>query len=298
MKGILVVNKPINMTSHDVVAILRRKLGIKRIGHTGTLDPMATGVLPICIGNATRVSEYIMEQGKAYIAKMKFGKSTTTYDFTGETVESSDRVIFSKEEIEEKLECFKGDILQKPPMYSAIKIDGKKLYEMARNGKTVDIPAREVKVYEINIISLNDEELELYIKCSKGTYIRSIIHDLGISLGSFAYMTALERVQVGKFKIEDSTDIFKIRDMELADVKKLLKETDSCLYNLDSFYISQNFKEKLLSGQKIDISKIGYKYEERDFSLGKNSIKVYSGDDFLGIGSLNDKILKMERVLY
>lgn len=141
--GILVINKAKDMTSHDVVSILRKKLNMKRIGHTGTLDPMATGVLPICIGNATRISEYVMNQGKAYIATLKFGKSTTTYDSSGEIIETSDLNNFTDKKINDALKYFIGEISQKPPIYSAIKVNGKKLYEYARNNEEVEIKSRK-----------------------------------------------------------------------------------------------------------------------------------------------------------
>ena len=211
--GILVVNKSKDMTSHDVVSILRRKLKIKRIGHTGTLDPMATGVLPICIGNATRISEYIMEQGKSYIASLKFGYSTTTYDSTGDVVDKSDKVSFTDSEILEVIDKYIGNIKQTPPIYSAIKVDGKKLYEYAREGKSVEIKSRNVDIYDIKLLENSGENIKIYVKCSKGTYIRSLIHDIGISLGTFAHMTDLIRTSVGKFDIEDSYDIDSIDNM-------------------------------------------------------------------------------------
>lgn len=300
MKGILLINKAKDMTSHDVVAILRGKLKIRRIGHTGTLDPMAEGVLPICIGNATRISEFIMEQGKVYVAKMKFGFSTTTYDYTGEIMNTTDEVDFPVEKIERALDNFRGEIFQKPPMYSAVKINGKKMYEIARSGGFVDIPLRKVEIYEIRILEKRYDELTLYIHCSKGTYIRSLVNDLALSMGSFGYMTELVRTNVGKFRLEDTLDIFDVKDMEVEKIISKIIPAEKCLYNLDSVIVSKENRERLIFGQKINLNKVNHKIiysDNKTDTMGMNLIKVFTENEFLGIGSLNNKIIKMERVL-
>lgn len=292
--GILVVNKSKDMTSHDVVSILRRKLKIKRIGHTGTLDPMATGVLPICIGNATRISEYIMEQGKSYIASLKFRYSTTTYDSTGDVVDKSDKVSFTDSEILEVIDKYIGNIKQTPPIYSAIKVDGKKLYEYAREGKSVEIKSRNVDIYDIKLLENSGENIKIYVKCSKGTYIRSLIHDIGISLGTFAHMTDLIRTSVGKFDIEDSYDIDSIDNMSIDEISQALISIEDSLYNLDKINIKEDIKQRLINGQRINVKTLNINFDD----LSEDTdISVYVQNEFIGIGEINNNILKMEKVL-
>lgn len=204
MFGFLNVYKPVGKTSHDVVAVLRRVTKIKQIGHTGTLDPFAEGVLPVCIGKATRLIEYL-EDDKAYIGTFCFGKSTDSYDIEGNVTEEFSTKV-TQNEIVEGLKQFEGEIEQLPPIYSAIKVDGKKLYEYAREGKSVEIKPRKVFIEKIELKSFDIEtqQAEIYIKCSKGTYIRSIAHDLGKTLNNGCYLSKLVRVQAGRFIVENS----------------------------------------------------------------------------------------------
>lgn len=202
MFGFLNVYKPSGITSHDVVARLRKITGIKQIGHTGTLDPFAEGVLPVCIGKATRLIEYLADD-KAYEGVIQLGKATTTYDREGEVSKTSDKLI-TEAELLSALEGFRGDIEQKPPIFSAIKLKGKKLYEYARAGEEVDVPARKVTIYKLELkdFDYNRQQARVYIECSKGTYIRSIANDLGEALGCFAFLDKLIRVKAGKFTID------------------------------------------------------------------------------------------------
>lgn len=248
MFGFLNVYKPKGKTSHDVVAILRRVTKIKQIGHTGTLDPFAEGVLPICIGKATRLIEYLNDD-KAYIGTVQLGKSTTTYDLEGETVDVSDKTP-DIEEIENELNNFRGDIEQLPPIYSAIKVNGKKLYEYARKGEEVEIKPRSVNISELKILNYYQENriLELYIKCSKGTYIRSIAHDLGKNLGCFGHLIKLVRVKAGDFEVENS---IKLED--LADVETVQKHLIYPLEKLDYQTYELNTKELELVSHGMQI---------------------------------------------
>lgn len=291
--GILVINKAKDMTSHDVVAILRKKLNMKRIGHTGTLDPMATGVLPICIGNSTRISEYIMNQGKSYIATLKFGEATTTYDSSGEISNTSNNISFTSEKIEEALISFTGEIIQTPPIYSAIKVNGKKLYEYARDNKEIDIKSRKVNIYDIKLLEKNNEFAKIYINCSKGTYIRSLIHDLGIKLNTYAHMTDLIRTRVGRFELSNSIDINKISDYSLNYLENSLISTDDALYNFETLKVSTNIRDRLTNGQRINIIDLVNTKIPKD-----NKFKVISNDEFIGIGKINNNILKMEKMLW
>ncbi len=224
--GFLNIYKPVGMTSHDVVAVLRRLTKIKQIGHTGTLDPFAEGVLPVCIGKATRLIEFLADD-KEYIATVQFGASTTTYDIEGEKNFISNKKICA-DAID--LKPFKGEIEQFPPIYSAIKVKGKKLYEYAREGKDVKIQSRKVMIEKIELKSFDEnlQQAEILIKCSKGTYIRSIAHDLGQNLSVGAHLVKLIRTQAGKFRIEDSVELDGIdvsanliNPFEMLDLPKL-----------------------------------------------------------------------------
>jgi len=226
MFGFLNIYKPVGMTSHDVVAVLRRLTKIKQIGHTGTLDPFAEGVLPVCIGKATRLIEYLADD-KEYLATVQFGASTTTYDIEGEKTFTSDRKI-SADDID--LKPFEGEIEQLPPIYSAIKVKGKKLYEYAREGEDVEIQPRKVIIEKIELKSFDEDlqQAQILIKCSKGTYIRSIAHDLGQNTGAGAHLIKLIRTQAGKFRVENSIALEGIdvsanliNPLEVLDLPKL-----------------------------------------------------------------------------
>ena len=249
MFGILNIYKPKGKTSHDVVAILRRVTKVRQIGHTGTLDPFAEGVLPVCIGKATRLIEYL-DDDKAYVGTVKLGSSTSTYDVEGEVVESSDKVV-SLEEVENAIEGFRGEIEQMPPIYSAIKVNGKKLYEYARNGEQVEIKPRKVCIEELRVLNFDRDEntLELYIACSKGTYIRSIANDLGEKLGTFGHLIKLVRVKAGSFKVEDA--------IPLEDLKTALDVENKHLNPLDyisfpKYELTPAEREKVSHGMSFD----------------------------------------------
>lgn len=248
MFGFLNVYKPAGKTSHDVVAILRRVTKIKQIGHTGTLDPFAEGILPICIGKATRLIEYLKDD-KAYIGTVQLGKSTTTYDTEGEVVNESDKIV-SQEEIEQSLNKFRGDIEQLPPIYSAIKVNGKKLYDYARNGQEVEIKPRGVNVSELKILNFDceNQQLELYIACSKGTYIRSIANDLGETLGTYGHLIKLVRVQAGDFGINDSVNLEELDTKEKVE-RNLIDPINYLDY--PKYELNDNEFEKVSHGMPI-----------------------------------------------
>ncbi len=283
MFGFLNVYKPVGKTSHDVVAYFRKLLKIKQIGHTGTLDPFAEGVLPICIGKATRLIEYLPDD-KAYLAFVQFGKSTDTYDTEGKiTFESNIKI--TEEDICKCLKNFEGDIEQYPPIYSAIKIDGKKLYEYAREGKQVEIKPRKVTIKNIELKTFNfaKQTAEIYIECSKGTYIRSIANDLGQKLGCGGHLYKLIRTKAGKFTIENS---MKMTDFQTSDIvqKNLInpiKMLDLPIYNL-----TKDENEKVLHGQNILNKSMKY----ADFI-----ILIYN-DNIRAIAKLDNHIIKVNKV--
>ena len=254
MFGFLNVYKPKGKTSHDVVAILRRITGVKQIGHTGTLDPFAEGVLPICIGKATRLIEYLKDD-KAYIGTVQLGKSTTTYDIEGDTVAENNNINISVDEIESVLQFFRGKIEQTPPIYSAIKIKGKKLYEYARKGEEVKIEPRRVNIYKLDIVNYNNEtkQLELYIECSKGTYIRSIANDLGEKLGTYGHLIKLVRVKAGDFGVNDSVRLEDLHTKEDVENHLIypLEYLDYPKYELD-----ENEKKLVSNGMPLGVNGI------------------------------------------
>ncbi|MBE7032253.1 MAG: tRNA pseudouridine(55) synthase TruB [Ruminococcaceae bacterium] len=214
MDGIVNVNKPLGITSHDVVYKLRRLLGIKKIGHTGTLDPDASGVLPMCVGKGTKIAEMLTATDKQYLAELTLGAFTDTQDASGEVLERFE-VSVTEDEIREKIAGFVGEIRQIPPMFSAIKVNGKKLYELAREGKTIEREARTVTIKNIEVqgIDLAAKTVTMLVDCSKGTYIRTLCNDIGAALGCGGYMSKLTRTKTGRFCIEDSFTLEQIEEM-------------------------------------------------------------------------------------
>ncbi len=281
MFGILNVYKPKGKTSHDVVAILRRVTKVKQIGHTGTLDPFAEGVLPICIGKATRLIEYLKDD-KAYVGTVQLGKSTTTYDIEGEGVNFSDKNV-TLEEIEAELENFRGDIEQLPPIYSAIKVNGKKLYEYARKGEEVEIQPRKVNIKELRIVSFDSENktLELYIECSKGTYIRSIANDLGEALGTYGHLIKLVRVKAGEFEVDNA---IKLEELTSADCVQKNLENPIAYIDYPQYELTENEKEKVSHGMSFKTSL-------------SDGIVILTYQGFLaGMASANNGIIKCKKV--
>ncbi|TDI94367.1 MAG: tRNA pseudouridine(55) synthase TruB [Caldithrix sp.] len=204
---ILNINKPVGWTSFDVVKKIRGQLKIKKVGHAGTLDPFATGVLLVCTGRATKKVEELMNLKKEYIARIEFGKNTDSYDLTGTVLSEKDASNVTLDRICQHIEKFKGDVEQIPPMYSAVKVNGERLYKVARRGEVVERKPRKVTIYQMDILDFNNPFLELRIVCSRGTYIRTIANDLGEMLGCGAYLTALTRAGIGDFKLDDSFEV-------------------------------------------------------------------------------------------
>ena len=243
--GFLNIYKPAGMTSHDVVYKIRKISGIKQVGHTGTLDPFAEGVLPVCLGKATRLIEYLTDD-KEYLATVQFGKSTATYDLEGEVTNISAFKV-NENDILTALKNFEGEIEQLPPIYSAIKVNGKKLYDYARKGQDVEIKPRKVFIEKIELKSFDyeNQSAEILIKCSKGTYIRSIAHDLGKITGAYAYLTKLTRTQAGKFIINDAIKLDEIENNFSTDM--LINPLD--VIELPQINVKEEELEKIHNGQ-------------------------------------------------
>jgi tRNA pseudouridine55 synthase len=261
MNGILVVNKAPGMTSNQVVGRVRRLLGIQKIGHTGTLDPDVSGVLPLCIGKATRVAEYMLEQSKAYRGEVTFGLSTTTQDASGEPVEEAEQVSLTEQDVRTAFASFVGTILQRPPAYSAIKIDGKRAYDIARSGEEVEIPPREVTIYRLEI-----EEMELdrprpkvrfRVECSKGTYVRTLCHDLGVKLGVPAHMSHLVRVQSGPFTLDQALTLEQVEEaVQNGTIQQRILPMQAALPHLQRHVLPDVLVRRVENGRELTIKRV------------------------------------------
>lgn len=287
MNGIMNVYKEKGFTSHDVVAKLRGILHQKKIGHTGTLDPDATGVLPICLGNATKLCDLLTDKDKTYKAVLKLGVVTDTQDLTGNILNES-MVECSREEMEQVLYSFLGDYQQIPPMYSALKVNGKKLYELAREGKTIERKPREVKIHAIKILKVNwqEKEVEFEVTCSKGTYIRTLCHDIGEKLGCGGAMKSLVRTRVSRFCLEESLSLTQIEQLaKYGKLEEKIIAVDSFFINNPAVFIKKDADRLIYNGnffRKKDI---------RTFKEGIGDwIRVYdSRDKFVGLYKAEEK---------
>ncbi len=250
--GVLILNKPYGITSHDVVNKIRRLYNTKKVGHTGTLDPMAVGVLPILVGSAVKASEYLVSDTKEYTAKMLLGIETDTEDTSGMTLSASDNI---PEDITDTVNSFLGDYDQIPPMYSALKVGGEKLCDLARRGITVEREPRRVKVYKIHAEKLSEREWELDATVSKGTYIRTLVSDIGKKLGCGAAMSALERRISGSFTLDMSHTLDELEEMELQDRYSLLIPTEELFADCEKVVLTDFYTRLAKNGNEIYISR-------------------------------------------
>ena len=282
--GILLVNKPVGLSSHDVVQQIRRITSTSKVGHTGTLDPLAEGLLVLCLGRSTKIAQFLTGHNKTYQAVITLGKESKTYDSEGIDENTPENQIPDIEiiQLDSLLDKFRGEITQTVPHFSASHVNGKRLYESARKNEEVELPQREVTINELILIDYNKPELSIEINCSKGTYIRSLAHDIGQNLGCGAYLSQLKRTQVADFKLENALTIDEITDFEKDNSlqTKLLNFQQALAYS--SIIVSDDFKEKVFQGQKLVSSGIiGF---DGDFELGdKVILKIQSGE-VLAIG--------------
>lgn len=296
MFGFLNIYKPEGITSFDVIVKLRKVLHIKQIGHTGTLDPFAVGVLPVCIGKSTRLIEYL-DDDKEYLATVKFGAQTDTCDKDGQIIKTYDNKI-TKEELSFVLKDFLGGIEQIPPIYSAIKVNGKKLYEYARNGQDVEIKPRKVFIYKVDLVSFDEhsQSAKILIGCSKGTYIRSIARDIGEKLNCGGYLTALERTKAGMFCVKNSVKLENIKSFE--DVSKILIEPAEVISG-NFYYINEAEKKSVSCGMQI---KIRHDALKSKFAKGQQQkdcnpvVFFIYGDKMYGVGNIEKDIIKVKKV--
>lgn len=294
MNGVINLFKPRGMTSHDAVGYLRKILKTKKIGHTGTLDPNATGVLPLCIGKATRIAEYLLDSDKEYIGELTLGYRTDTQDIDGKVISSSNKLV-REEDIITAMSKYIGDISQLPPMYSALKHKGKKLYELAREGKTIEREPRNITIYEQKILNIDEcRKVVFYTRCSRGTYIRTLCDDIGMELGTYGYMSYLLRVGAGNFKIEDSYSIEYIKGLELEEISKIIIPMDKALSHLDEFIVPENLYNKLINGVILQFNSIDENYVDK-------VLRIYCKGIFIGIGRISNADskfnLRMDKVL-
>ena len=253
MNGIIIIDKPISKTSHDMVGFVRRLTGIKKVGHTGTLDPQATGVLPVCIGNATKACELLTCENKAYRAELALGMTTDTLDAEGEIL-TEQPVLCTEEEIKEVIESFVGEIEQIPPMYSAIKKDGKKLYELARQGISIEREKRKVTIHSIEIleIDMERETVIFEVSCSKGTYIRTLCEDIGLKLGCGAYMNKLTRTKSGNFELNNAYSPEQLRKLYEEDrFRELLIPVDKVFEIYPRITVNEREKGFIVNGVRV-----------------------------------------------
>lgn len=284
MQGLLVINKPKGITSFGVVAFLRKILGEKRIGHTGTLDPLASGVLIVLIGRPCVLSDYIMGGTKSYVASLRLGIKTDTYDITGEIVKSSDKKV-SKDEFTTVLNSFLGESLQTPPMFSAKKVEGKKLYELAREGKEVFRKQTAINIFEIKLLSFKDNEAEILVTCSKGTYIRSLIDDIGEKLGSFATMTDLVRIENGGFSINEAIDM---NSLSADNVGEYILSSEKAVSQYKTVNVTGKQAIRFFNGGELDVNRL------HNVLLNENEIvRVKYIDKFVGLGKRVGDSLKV-----
>ena len=274
LDGILIIDKPAGITSHDVVAKVRKALKTKKVGHTGTLDPLATGVLVVCVEKATKLVNYLTCDEKTYEVEMKFGIKTDTGDITGKIIDEDPNYDIDINKIKNTINKFIGKQKQIPPMYSAIKINGKKLYELAREGIEIEREARKIEIFDIRNIEWKNEILKYTVHCSKGTYIRSLCEDIAKELGTIGTMTNLRRIQSGEFQIKDAIKIEDISEEKIISMEKLFDK---------EINVKNNLKE-LLNGMKIQCIKSDGLY------------KLYA-DEFIGIGKIERHYLKREIIL-
>lgn len=284
MDGIFNVLKPPKMTSHDVIAFLRRALKTKKVGHAGTLDPDAAGVLPVFVGSATRLLEFAVEGKKQYIVEITLGRQTDTGDDSGNVIKEMPVPELTAEMLQEVIAKFRGRQLQIPPMYSALKVNGQKLYALARKGIEVERQPREIEVYKLDLLYYGDGKITLAVDCSKGTYIRVLGEDIAAALGTCGTMSFLLRTQVGEFTIEEAATLQEIA----ACPEQYIKSPESAVQHLKKVILTAKQANRITSGVRTTVAKT---------EDGKYTLFAPTGE-FLGIGTCQDEMIKAEKVFY
>jgi len=292
--GVLLLDKPVGLSSNDALIQVKRLLNAKKAGHTGTLDPFATGLLPLCFGEATKFSHDLLEADKTYDTTVHLGVVTETGDTEGAIISSTD-VQVTVDQISAVLAQFRGPITQIPPMYSALKRDGKPLYEYARAGITLEREARQIVIHALTLVSYEAPYLQLRVSCSKGTYIRVLGEDIGQVLGCGAHLKSLRRIQVGSLLLADSVTLDALNLLPVEQRFGLLKPVDALLSEFDPVYLSDELAERFLHGQRISLSKAGV---EIILETGRKRVYRQSDNQLLGSAILQEfQVLAPERLI-
>lgn len=287
--GVIIINKPHNWTSHDVVAKIRGFLGKKKVGHTGTLDPIATGVLPICIGSATKLSDIISGYEKVYRVKFELGYETDTEDYTGNIINKVDNINVDKNIIQDNIYKFIGKYNQIPPMYSALKVNGRRLYELAREGQIIHRDSREVNILDIYDLEIFDTKIIMTVRCSKGTYIRSLCRDIGRNLGTYATMLELTRLQVGNIRYEQSIELTSFLNSDTP--QDYVLSFSDILYEYKKINAKKSARKLLDNGNPILISDVEGITDDSTEYLMYNDINELIGIFYIKGDKLYPKIM-------
>ncbi|AIT09970.1 pseudouridine synthase [Candidatus Francisella endociliophora] len=278
LNGVVVVNKAKSLSSNKVLQQLKYLFNAQKAGHTGTLDPMATGVLPICFGRATKIAQYLLDSDKEYIATIKLGVETDSGDAEGTIIAESGNIpTLSKELIEETLEKFRGEISQVPPMYSALKYNGQPLYKLAREGKIVEIKPRNIAIYELELLSFEKDTIRVRVKCSKGTYIRSLAIDIGKELGCGGHLIELQRTQSGPFNLDQAFELEQLKDLSLEEKIASIASIESVFVDKPIYTLEENEKE--------DLYKRGLFADKPNLD---GTVRVYDDNKFIAIAEFDN----------
>jgi len=278
--GVLLLDKPIEISSNHILQKVKRLFNAQKAGHTGSLDPLATGMLPICLGEATKVSAFLLDADKTYRFKCQLGSKTSTADAEGEVIETRPYEHITLAQVEKIIPQFVGDIEQIPPMYSALKKDGQRLYDLARQGIEVERPPRPVTIYNLKILGMEDGELELEVKCSKGTYVRTLAEDIAEALDTVAYITELRRLSVGVYEGDmiTFTELEEIAEQGMDALDETLMPIDSGLPDWADVQLDADSAYYIKLGQPVQVAR----------APSEGWVKIYSEDDFLGLGIIQD----------
>lgn len=305
MNGIINFHKPQHVTSHDCVALIRRLTGIKRVGHTGTLDPMATGVLPICVGSATRITEYLDQDEKTYRCTMQLGIETDTQDIWGQILRERPVESLSPDRIAEAVFSFQGDVVQIPPKYSALKVNGKRLYEYARAGQEVEIKSRHIFISKMVLDEIRENQITFTATCSKGTYVRTLCQDIGEKLGCGGTMTGLVRQATGMFTLEDALSPETLKTMSKEEIEAILVPVDIPMNRFAPIDLDEQVARDFTNGKAIVMPEvIGERFEsvadflisDPHFDDSASLVRVYNSGEFIGVGRLAGQTLTADKV--
>jgi tRNA pseudouridine55 synthase len=305
MNGIINFHKPQQVTSHDCVALIRRLTGIKRVGHTGTLDPMATGVLPICIGSATRITEYLDQDEKTYRCTMQLGIETDTQDIWGQILRERPVENLSPDRIAEAVFSFQGDVVQIPPKYSALKVNGKRLYEYARAGQEVEIKSRHIFISKMCLDEIQGSQITFTVTCSKGTYVRTLCQDIGEKLGCGGTMTGLARLATGMFRLEEAFTPETLKTMTKEEIEGILVPVDIPLIRFAPIDLEEQVARDFTNGKTILMAESvsegiesipDFLVSDPKFNDLAQLVRVYYAHEFIGIGRLIGNSLTADKV--